>query len=65
MDPNTYVLAAVLNMQLQKQKGALPPEADFSPFNLSVLCLAPGDNDRPETGQSIQAQAQGSVEAFA
>jgi hypothetical protein len=65
MDPNTYVIAAVLSSLRQKEKGVLPPEAEFTPFNLSFLRHAPKDNQRPERGRENQAQGQGNVEAFA
>jgi hypothetical protein len=65
MDPNTYVLAAVLNSLRQKKKGAWTPEPEFTPFNLSLLRHAPGDGQRPEMGRENQVQWQGNVEAFA
>jgi hypothetical protein len=48
MDPNTYVLAAVLNGLRQRKKDKLPPEPEFTLFNLSLLRHAPKDNQRPE-----------------
>lgn len=65
MDPNTYVLTAVLNRLRQRKKGTLPPEPEFTRFNLSFLRDAPKGNQRPETGRETQAQGQGNVEAFA
>jgi hypothetical protein len=36
MDPNTYVLTAVLN-GFWLEQGALPPEGEFTPLDLSCL----------------------------
>jgi hypothetical protein len=47
MDPNTYVLAAVLNGLRHKELGTLPPEAEFTPFNLSALRQTPKRPGRP------------------
>ncbi|MBV9491744.1 MAG: hypothetical protein JO069_18785 [Verrucomicrobia bacterium] len=47
MDPNTYAIAAVFNGQRRKELGLLPPETDFTPFNLSALRQAPRRNERP------------------
>ena len=41
MDPNNYVIAAILNGLQHKQNGTLPVEAEFTPFNLAHLRNAP------------------------
>lgn len=55
MDPNNYLIAAVLNGLWHKQNGTLPAEAEFTPFNLACLRNAP---ERPEEPQTI---AEGQV----
>ena len=57
MDPNNYVIAAVLNGLRHKQNGTLPAEAEFTPFNLGYLRNAPERAQERETtveGQVVQ-----------
>jgi hypothetical protein len=49
MDPNHYVIAAVLNGLRHKENGTLPVETDFTPFNLSCLRNAPERKQKRET----------------
>jgi hypothetical protein len=57
MDPNNYVLAAVLNGLRHKQNGTPPAEVEFTPFNLAHLRNAPEREQERETtaeGQAVQ-----------
>ena len=54
MDPNNYVIAAVLNGLQHKQNGTLPVEAEFTPFNLAYLRNAPERKQEPETAAQGQ-----------
>ncbi|MBV8901967.1 MAG: hypothetical protein JOY92_17845 [Verrucomicrobia bacterium] len=65
MDPNTYVLAAVLDRLRQRQKGKLPAEPEFTPFNLSWLRHARRDNQPLATERETEAQGEGKLEALA
>ena len=65
MDPNTYVLAAVLNGLWRKELGLLPPEAEFTSFNLSALRQTPKRPERPSKAYENQAQPAGHAEALA
>ena len=65
MDTTTYVLAAVLNGVRQKELGLLPPEAEFTPFNLSALRQTPKRPERPSKAHENQAQPAGHAEALA
>jgi hypothetical protein len=49
MDPNNYVIAAVLNGLRHKQNGTLPAEAEFTPFNLGYLRNVPERQQKRET----------------
>ena len=55
MDPNNYVIAAVLNGLRHKQNGTLPVEAEFTPFNLAYLRNAPERKQGPETAAENEA----------
>ena len=55
MDPNNYVIAAVLSGLRYKENGTLPPEAEFTPFNLAYLWNAPERKPEPETTAEGQA----------
>jgi hypothetical protein len=59
MDPNNYVIAALLNGLQHKQNGTLPPEVEFTPFNLAHLRNAPERKQEQETpvkGQTVQPE---------
>ena len=65
MDTTTYVLAAVLNDVRQKELGLLPPETEFTPFNLSALRQTPKRPARPLKAHENQVQPAGHAEALA
>jgi len=55
MDPNNYVIAALLNGLRYKQNGTLPADEEFTPFNLACLRNAPEREQERETPVEIQA----------
>ena len=54
MDPNNYVIAAILNGLQHKQNGTLPVEAEFTPFNLAHLRNAP--EREPQRAATVEGQ---------
>ncbi|MBV9998047.1 MAG: hypothetical protein JO015_02935 [Verrucomicrobia bacterium] len=55
MDPNHYVIAAVVHGLRHEQNGTLPAEAEFTPFNLAYL------RNAPERPQEVETIAEGQV----
>lgn len=52
MNANSYVLATALNALRHKQLGTLPPDTEFTPFNLSALRDTPKPLDRVKQGDA-------------
>ena len=65
MDTNTYVLAAVLNSLRRKELDFLPPEVEFTAFNLSDLGQALNRPEQPSQARENLAARVGHVEAIA